>query len=138
MVDLASVARAVIGSSLGVQRGERVWVHGWDHTVDLMSQLAMECGRAGAEVLLTVEPEELWLHSLLSSPLESLDKLSRYQSSLLEETDVYIFTLGPRSPVPWQRIPPARRKAGSIRLETRYDSSGFAAEWSAVAERRGV
>src|SRR3989442_15455629 len=83
MVDLASVARAVVVGSLGVHRGERVWVHGWDHTVDLMSQLSMECGRAGAEVLLTVEPEELWLHSLLSSPLESLEKLSRYQSSLL-------------------------------------------------------
>src|SRR5216117_1474364 len=87
MVDLASVARAVIVGSLGVHRGERVWVHGWDHAVDLMSQLAMECGRAGAEVLLTVEPEELWLHSLLSSPLESLEKLSRYQSSLLAGTE---------------------------------------------------
>ena len=138
MVDLASVARAVVVSSLGVHRGERVWVHGWDHAVDLMSQLAMECGRAGAEVLLTVEPEELWLHSLLSSPLESLEKLSGYQSSLLEETDVYIFTLGPRRPVPWQRIPPDRRKAASIWLDTRYDNSGFAAEWSAVAKRRGV
>jgi len=55
-VDLASVARAVVVGSLGVHRGERVWVHGWDHAVDLMSQLAMECGRVGAEVLLTVEP----------------------------------------------------------------------------------
>ncbi len=55
-MDLASVARAVVVGSLGVHRGERVWVHGWDHTVDLMSQLAMECGRVGAEVLVTVEP----------------------------------------------------------------------------------
>ncbi|TLX96579.1 MAG: hypothetical protein E6K96_05835 [Thaumarchaeota archaeon] len=138
MVDLASVARAVIGSSLGVQSGERVWVHGWDHTVDLMSQLAMECGRAGAEVLLTVEPEELWIHSLLSSPPESLEKLSSYQSSLLEETDVYIFTLGPRRPVPWEKIPLERRKAASIWLDTRYDRSAFASEWSAVTKRKGI
>ncbi len=55
-MDLASVARAVVVGSLGVHRGEGVWVHGWDHAVDLMSQLAMECGRVGAEVLVTVEP----------------------------------------------------------------------------------
>ena len=79
MLDLTPVARAVVGGSLAVKRGEKVWVHGWDHTTDLMSKLAMECRRVGAEVLLTVEPEELWLHSLLSSPLESLEKLSRYQ-----------------------------------------------------------
>ena|SRR2546422_6205110 len=138
MLDLAPVARAVVGGSLAVKRGEKVWVHGWDHTTDLMSQFAIECRRVGAEVLLTVEPEELWLHSLLSSPLESLEKLSRYQSSLLEQTDVYIFTLGPRRPVPWQRIPPEKRKAASIWLDTRYDRSGFAAEWSAVAKRRGI
>src|SRR2546427_11048857 len=138
MLDLAPVARAVVGGSLAVKRGEKVWIHGWDHTTDLMSQLAMECRRVGAEVLLTVEPEELWLHSLLSSPLESLEKLSRYQSSLLEQTDVYIFTVGPWRPVPWQTIPPDRRKAASLWLDTRYDNSGFAAEWSAVAKRRGV
>src|SRR5438445_647960 len=118
MLDLAPVARAVVGGSLAVKRGEKVWIHGWDHTTDLMSQLAMECRRVGAEVLLTVEPEELWLHSLLSSPLESLEKLSRYQSSLLEQTDVYIFTLGlrrRRTRVSSHFSPPATSRSRSMR-----------------------
>ncbi len=137
-MDLARVARAMLGESLAVKRGERVWVNGWDHTADLMSQLAIECGRRGAEVLLTVQPEELWLHSLLSSPLKELENLSPYQTYLLERTDVYVFTIGPRSPIPWERIPPERRDAASIWLDTRYDRSKFAAEWSAVTRRRGI
>src|SRR2546426_12660833 len=96
MLDLAPVARAVVGGSLAVKRGEKVWVHGWDHTTDLMSQFAIECRRGGGGGLLTVEPEEVWLHSLLSSPLESAEKLSRYQASFLEQNDVFLLTLGPK------------------------------------------
>jgi hypothetical protein len=43
MVNLEDVAQEVIEVSLGVKSGEKVWIHGWDRTVELMSHLACEC-----------------------------------------------------------------------------------------------
>jgi len=138
MVDLSSVARATVCESAQVSKGERVWVQGWDHTARLTSHLALESRKRGAEVLLSVQSEDLWLESITKAPLDSLRTLSSYQSAALEKTDVFIFTLGPRRPVLWEKIPEERRKEVSVWLDTRYDRSSFAAEWSAIARRRGT
>jgi leucyl aminopeptidase (aminopeptidase T) len=56
----------------------------------------------------------------------------------LEETDIYIYTLGPRKPIPWDRIPAERRKSVSVWLDTRYDKSRFAEQWAKVSRKRKV
>jgi len=138
VVDLASVARTAVVSSLNVEKGEKVWVHGWDHTIDLVSQLLWTCRKLGADVQSTVQPEDYWLRAILESPLETLKTLSPYQSAALEQSDVFIFTLGPRRPIPWDRIPAERRGAVSVWLDPRYDRSKAAAEFTALAKERGT
>ncbi len=138
MVNLEEVAHKAINVSLGVKSGKTVWIHGWDHTVDLISLLAWECRKRGCQVLLTVQPENFWLRSVTEGPLALVDRLSALQASVLRETDAYIFTLGPRKPIPWERIAKERRKAVSIWLDEKYDRSTFAKEWSAIARRHKV
>jgi aminopeptidase len=138
MVNLEDVAHKAIEVSLGVKSGETVWIHGWDHTIDLISLLAWECRKRGCQVLLTVQPEDFWLQSIMEAPLALVDRLSALQASALRETDAYIFTLGPRKPIPWERIPKERRRAVSIWLDERYDRSTFAKEWALITKGRRV
>ena len=138
MVNLEEVAREAIEVSLGVKSGETVWIHGWDHTIELISQLAWECRKRGCHVLLTVQPEDFWFRSMMEAPLELVNRLQAQQVSALRETDAYVFTLGPKKPIPWERIPKERQKAVSIWLDERYDKSTFAKEWATLAKARKV
>lgn len=138
MASLADVPHKAIEVSLDVKSGETVWIHGWDHTIDLISQLAWECRRRGCNVLLTVQPEDFWFRSIIEAPLKLVGRLQAPQASMLRETDAYVFTLGPRKPIPWERIPKERQKAVSIWLDERYDKSTFAREWVTIAKARKV
>jgi leucyl aminopeptidase (aminopeptidase T) len=138
MVNLEEVAHKAVEVSLGVKSGETVWIHGWDHTIDLISLLGWECRKRGCQVLLTVQPEDFWLRSITEAPLALINRLSRLQASALRKTGAYIFTLGPRKPIPWERIPEERRKAVSIWLDEHYDKSTFAKEWAKIARDHKV
>jgi len=138
MVSLEEVAQKAIQVSLGVKTGENVWIHGWDHTIELMSLMAWECRKRGCHVILTVEPEDFWFRSIIEAPLELVNELSSYQASMLSETDAYVFTLGPKNPIPWEKIPQERHRAVSIWLDKRYDKSTFAKEWTTIARARKV
>jgi leucyl aminopeptidase (aminopeptidase T) len=138
MATTEDVARSAIEVSLGVKSGQTVWIHGWDHTIDLISHLAWECRKRGCNVILTVQPEDFWLNSITQVPLELVNRLEPYQASMLKETDAYIFTLGPKKPIPWEKIPKERQSAVSIYLDERYDRSTFAKEWATIAKARKV
>jgi len=89
-------------------------------------------------VLLTVHLEDLWLRSMIEAPLELLDNLPAHIAAALEETQIYVYTLGPRKPIPWDRIPVDRRGSVSVWLDARYDRSRFAEQWAKVARRNKV
>jgi leucyl aminopeptidase (aminopeptidase T) len=138
MSEYEELSKQVLDVCLGIKAGQRIWINGWDHTIDLASGLALECNKRKCPVLVTVQPEDLWLRSIIEAPLELVNRLPAHFAAALEETDVYIFTLGPRKPIPWDRIPAERRKSVSVWLDTRYDKSRFAEEWAKVARRRKV
>jgi len=134
----AALSKQILDGCLRTKPGQRVWINSWDHTLKLGSDLAWESRKRGCEVLLTVQPEDLWLRSMIEAPLELVDNLPAHFVAALEETDVYIYTLGPRKPIPWDRIPAERRKSVSVWLDTRYDKSSFAEQWAKVARRNKV
>ena len=74
-VDFSELARQILEVCLGLKPGELVWVNSWDHTLDLASGLAWECEKSVCPVDVTVQPEELWLRSLIEAPLELVDGL---------------------------------------------------------------
>src|SRR2546425_1609537 len=134
----AALSKQVLDGCLRAKPGQRVWIQSWDHTLELASDLAFEARKRSCEVLLTVQPEDLWLRSMIEAPMELLDNLPAHIAAALEETNVYIYTIGPRSPIPWDKIPAERRKSVSVWLDTRYDKSRFAEEWAIVARKRKV
>jgi leucyl aminopeptidase (aminopeptidase T) len=138
MSEYGELSKQVLESCLGTRAEQRIWINSWDHTLDLASDLAWECRKRSCEVLLTVQPEDLWLRSMIEAPLELVDNLPAHLAGALEETDVYIYTLGPRRPIPWDKIPVERRKSVSVWLDTRYDKSRFAEQWAKVSRRRKV
>jgi leucyl aminopeptidase (aminopeptidase T) len=75
---------------------------------------------------------------MIEAPLELVDNLPAHFVAALEETDIYIYTLGPRKPIPWDKIPAERRKSVSVWLDTRYDKSRFAEQWAIVARKKRV
>src|SRR5438552_16189877 len=134
----AALVKQILDGCLSVKTGQRVWINSWDHTLELASNLALESRKRSLEVLLTVQLEDLWLRSMTEAPLELLDNLPAHVAAALEETQAYIFTLGPRKPIPWDKIPVNRRGSVSVWLDTRYDRSRFAEEWAKVARRNKV
>ena len=132
------LSKQVLDVCLGTKAGQRIWINSWDHALELASHLAWECRKRGCEVLLTVQPEDLWFRSMIEAPLELLETLPTHLAAALEETDIYIYTLGPRKPIPWDKIPAERRKSVSVWLDTRYDKTRFAERWAKVASRNKV
>jgi len=132
------LTKQLLDVSLRTKPGQRMWINSWDHTLELASDLAWESKKRNCEVLLTVQPEDLWLRSMIEAPLELVDNLPAHFAAALEETDIYIYTLGPRKPIPWNTIPAERRKSVSVWLDTRYDKSRFAEQWAKVARRNKV
>ena len=134
----ATLSKQILDGCLSTKPGQRVWINSWDHTLELASDLAMESKKRGLEVLLTVQLEDLWLRSMIEAPLELLDNLPAHIAAALEETQIYVYTLGPRKPIPWDRIPVDRRGSVSVWLDARYDRSRFAEQWAKVARRNKV
>ncbi len=134
----ATLSKQILDGCLRTEPGQRLWINSWDHTLELASDLALESRRRSCEVLLTVQLEDLWLRSMLEAPLELLDNLPAHLAAALEKTDIYIYTLGPRKPIPWDKIPAERRKSVSVWLDVRYDKSRFAGQWAKVARRNKV
>jgi leucyl aminopeptidase (aminopeptidase T) len=75
---------------------------------------------------------------MIEAPPELLDNLPAHVAAALEETQIYIYTLGPRKPVPWDKIPVDTRKSVSVWLDARYDKSRFAEQWAKVARKNRV
>ena len=120
---------------MGVKAGERVWINSWDFTLDITTNLASECRNRGCDILTTVQQEDLWLRSILEAHVELLDRLPDQMAALLEKTDVYIYTLGPSRPIPWDRIPKGRRK-----LVTRWflEDNNFVRAWKKIAKANRI
>ena len=133
--DRQALARQILDVCLNVKSGEHVWINSWDHTLGLASQLAWECTKRGCEILTTIQQEDLWLRSIIEAPVESLDVLPKQIAAALEKTDVYIYTLGPSRPVPWDKIPKERRK-----LVTRWflEDNNFVKAWKEIAKARRI
>ncbi len=117
---------------------DNVWINSWDHTLDLAAAFGSECVIRGCPFLLTVQHEDLWLRSVLEGSKGQLGKVSPQAKAALAETDFYIFTMGPRNPVPWDSIPKTKRRLVSVWLDTRYDKSPYAREWAGISKSHEV
>ncbi len=131
----SALCRQILDCSLRVRPRERVWINGWDHAVGLVFALEQESRKRGCEVVTTMQSEEAWLRSICAGSKEGLGRLSSFQETLLNEADVYVFTLGPRRPINWAKIPADRRSLVTVWF---LEKNPFVNRWMRVAKRRGV
>ena len=69
---------------------------------------------------------------------KQLETISPQEEAALRETDFYVFTMGPRSPIRWSSISKEKRQEVSVWLDTRYDRSAYARKWARAAKARRV
>lgn len=137
-MDYSSLVSEVLDNCLDVKSGDAVWVSSWDHTLNLASAIGSECARRGCPHLVTVRYEDTWLRSISELTKEQLKSVAPQTKATLAKTDFFIFTMGPRKPIPWDCIPKTKRRLVSVWLDTRYDKSPYAREWARISRLHGV
>jgi leucyl aminopeptidase (aminopeptidase T) len=129
------VAREIVASCLNIEEGENVWISSWDHTIDVASELAFLCRQRGARPLVTLTTENYWMRSLQEIPKTSLETLSPFEKAALEQTDVFIFLLGPKTPVDWSKIPSEKQELANVWF---LGSNRYTDVWRQLARKRSV
>jgi len=135
MPDNIELVRQVVEVCLNVKDGENVLIHSWDHTIDLASEIAFACRRRGAYPCITLETENYWMHSLLETPKKLLETLPSHQAAMLKKTNAFIFMLGPRSPIDWDKIPPEKRELANVWY---LDSNKYLEKWRKIVRKHSV
>lgn len=135
MLDHTKLVRQVVEVCLNVKDGENIWIHSWDHTIDLATKIAFACRQRRAYPFITLETESYWMHSLLETPKKLLETLPSHHAAALEQTNAFIFMLGPRNPIDWNRIPQEKRELANVWY---FDSNKYLESWRRIAKERSV
>jgi leucyl aminopeptidase (aminopeptidase T) len=135
MTNHYELSSQIVDTCLAVKAGENVWIHSWDHTVDLASQIALACRHRGAYPFVTVLTEKLWQHSLTETPKELLEEIPEHYIAALEKTDAFIFMIGPRHPVNWEKIPEEKRELANIWF---LESNKYIDKWRKIISENRV
>jgi len=135
MQNLSELVHQIVEVCLNVKDGENVWIHSWDHTIDLASEVAFACRQRGAQPFITLVTENYWERSLLEIPKKLLEALPSHEAAALEQTNVFIFMLGPRSPIDWDKIPSEKRELANVWY---FDSNKYLEKWRNIAQERSI
>lgn len=133
--DQRQLAHQVIAACLNVKEGENVWVHSWDHTIDLASEIAFACQEKGAQPFITFTTENYWMRSLREIPRVLLEALPAHQAAALGQTDVFIFLLGPKNLVDWSKIPSEKLELANLWF---LESNKYMDAWRKIVQKRAI
>jgi leucyl aminopeptidase (aminopeptidase T) len=99
------MAKTLVNESLRIKKTDVVIVSTYQHTIDMANALAMECFKKGADVLMTLDTDDVFYGHLKVLPKSNLKVTSAHCLGLSEYTDVNIFIGGPEDPGPMKNIP---------------------------------
>ena len=133
--DNRRLARQVVSGCFNIGGGENVWIHSWDHTVEMAAEIAFACREEGAQPLITLITEDFWTRSLLEIPKTLLETLPTHQAAALEQTDAFIFLLGPKSPVDWGKIPSQKQELANLWF---LESNKYLDAWRKIAHEHSI
>jgi leucyl aminopeptidase (aminopeptidase T) len=91
-------ARQIIRDALRVRDQEKVWIHTWDHTLDLAQEVAEQAQLHGASVTLSVMTETLLSHLLKKAPQEAVTTPPVHWLAGVGKSDVLVVLDGPNDP----------------------------------------
>ncbi|MFW9935604.1 MAG: aminopeptidase [Candidatus Thorarchaeota archaeon] len=93
-----SFARQIIRDALRVRDRECIWVHTWDHTLDLAQEVAQQAQLHGASVIVSVMTENLLTHVLKKGPQEAVITSPRHWLAGVAKSDGLVVFEGPGDP----------------------------------------
>ncbi len=125
------LARKLLTESLRVRKGENVTIETWNNGLPLASKVVLEAKRIGASPLVIFEDEDAFVEAATEVSKENLGKMGKHESSMLSQTDAYVFIPGPPLGGFSRQVPDEARSAS-----TAYNSSWYDA--AAKAKLRGV
>ncbi len=103
-----SIAKRVVHTCLRVHEDDMVLIETWQHTVDLASEIALECYRTGAKPLITLNTDRLWWGTLAEIPEQYMRKIPRHVLSAVDNVTVWIALGGPEDPSKFRDVPASR------------------------------
>lgn len=105
MVVQKKIAESIVKDCLRISGKDVVVVSTFPHTIDLANAIAMECYKTGADVLMTLDTDEVHYGHLKVLPIENLKTTSKHCLGLAEYSTVEIWLGGPENPLPMRKIP---------------------------------
>jgi leucyl aminopeptidase (aminopeptidase T) len=90
-----ALARVLLGTALGVKRGENVIVETWTHTLPYASACVTEARRRGAFPILVYEDEGAYWRSWEVVAKRDLGRVGGHEWAALSKSDAYVFFPGP-------------------------------------------
>ncbi len=103
-----TIAKRVVHSSLKVHEDDMVLIETWQHTIDLASDIALECYRTGAKPMMTLMTDRLWWNALEQIPDQYLRKTPRHILNAADSITVWIGLGGPQDPTRFRDVPASR------------------------------
>ncbi len=103
-----NIAKHVVNTSLKIREDDMVLIETWQHTIDLASDIALECYRAGARPLMTLMTDRLWWKALEEIPEQYFRKTPRHVLNAVESVTVWIGLGGPEDPTKFREVPSSR------------------------------
>lgn len=103
-----SVAKRVVHTCLRIHEDDMVLIETWQHTIELASEIALECYRTGAKPLITLNTDRLWWGTLAEIPEQYMRKIPRHVLSAIDNVTVWITLGGPEDPSKFREVPASR------------------------------
>ncbi|MFQ5910453.1 MAG: aminopeptidase [Thermoplasmata archaeon] len=105
------MADTIVNKCLKVNKKDIVIVSTYQHTLDLAEEIAMQCFDREADVLMTLDTDQVFYHHLHVLPESNLKRTSAHCLGLSEYSTVNIFIGGPEDPKPMGDVPPGKYAA---------------------------
>ncbi|MFX0079772.1 MAG: aminopeptidase [Candidatus Hermodarchaeota archaeon] len=94
----SSFARQIVRDALRIRDQERVWVHTWNHSLDLAQEIIEQAQLHGAAVVLSVTSESSVTHLMKKAPQEAVTTPSDHWLSGVTKSNALIVLDGPEDP----------------------------------------
>jgi len=105
------MADTIVNKCLKVSKKDVVIVSTYQHTVDLAEEIANACFDREADVLMTLDTDNVFYHHLQVLPESNLRKTSAHCLGLSRYSTVNIFIGGPENPARMSKVPPGKYAA---------------------------
>ena len=107
----AQVAESLLGTAVGVRKGEDVLIESWNHTLPYATACVAEARRRGARPLLLLEDEAAYWRSLEIAPSAATwSRVGHAEWAAVEAADAYVLFPGPADRPRFNQLPPARAR----------------------------